>query len=52
MGLLLCSFLSVCVAKASDQQDEKRQRKFDYFFYEGLKLKEAAQYDARSEERR
>lgn len=46
MGLLLCSFLSVCVAKASDQQDEKRQRKFDYFFYEGLKLKEAAQYDA------
>ncbi len=26
--------------------DEKKQRKFDYFFYEGLNLKHAAKYDA------
>jgi tetratricopeptide (TPR) repeat protein len=39
-------FLSLMVFLAARGQDGKEQRKFDYFFYEGLNLKSAGKYDA------
>lgn len=44
-GIFLSIFLLMNVANAN-ADETKRQRKFDYFFYEGLKLKNAGKYDA------
>lgn len=55
-SFLLLSFLSITGAKGNDSirvtatpkivLTPTEQRKFDYFFYEGLKLKSAGKYDA------
>ena len=45
--IYLISFLSlVAVLPAGATETEKDQRKFDYFFYEGLNLKNAGKFDA------
>jgi tetratricopeptide (TPR) repeat protein len=44
-GFLLTFFLLINIAVAH-ADNTKRQRKFDYFYYEGLKLKHAGKYDA------
>ena len=43
---LLSIGLLCCCWSAWAQPSPAQQRKFDYFFYEGLKLKSAGQYDA------
>ena len=46
IGLWLCSWVWTLSAASWEADSARQQRKFDYFFYEGLKLKEAGQYDA------
>lgn len=46
IGLWLCSLVWTLSAAPWETDSARQQRKFDYFFYEGLKLKEAGQYDA------
>lgn len=46
IGLWLCSWVWTLSATPWEADSARQQRKFDYFFYEGLKLKEAGQYDA------
>ena len=46
IGLGLCSLVWTLSAAPGEDDSVRQQRKFDYFFYEGLKLKEAGQYDA------
>lgn len=46
--IYLISFLSLgsLCSPAGATETEKDQRKFDYFFYEGLNLKNAGKFDA------
>ena len=46
IGLWLCSWVWTLSAASWEADSARQQRKFDYFFYEGLNLKEAGQYDA------
>ena len=46
ISLWFCSLAGMLMASPVETDSVRRQRKFDYFFYEGLKLKQAAQYDA------
>jgi tetratricopeptide (TPR) repeat protein len=41
-----CALLCLLPLVQAMGQDEKDKRKFDYFFYEGLNLKNAGEYDA------
>ncbi|MDR1257882.1 MAG: tetratricopeptide repeat protein [Tannerellaceae bacterium] len=41
-----CALLCLLPLVQAVGQDEKEKRKFDYFFYEGLNLKNAGKYDA------
>ncbi|GAB6394640.1 MAG: tetratricopeptide repeat protein [Bacteroidales bacterium] len=41
-----CFFLLLFATAGQGQDEQARQRKFDYFYYEGLKLKQAGKYDA------
>ena len=45
-NVLIIVLLSLCTSTAQADDEMKRQRKFDYFFYEGLNLKNAGKYDA------
>ena len=43
---LIVFLLGLAVPCARAAESEKDQRKFDYFFYEGLSLKNAGKFDA------